>query len=171
VIEPPSLLTLFLQRESIAPLVCSSLVRRTVIERIGGWEEAFRTLYEDQVFYAKVCLKSPVIVTDECYCKYRKHPDSLCAMMKKTGQHNAARLTFLSWLNEYLLSQKIDNKELWEVLHRQLWPYHHPILDHLFRRARGRSRQMQGLIKRTAQRTLPDFVHRWLRPHWQNDAN
>jgi GT2 family glycosyltransferase len=54
--KPPALLTLFLRQESAVPVPSALLVKRNVIERVGGWEEAFRTLYEDQAFYAKVCL-------------------------------------------------------------------------------------------------------------------
>jgi glycosyltransferase involved in cell wall biosynthesis len=47
-------LHLFLQRKVLLPSTTSLLVRREVAERIGGFEESFRGLFEDQVFIAKV---------------------------------------------------------------------------------------------------------------------
>src|SRR6266496_5699717 len=47
-IHPPQFLTLFLEREGLSPCTCSMLIRRQAIERIGGFEERFRGLYEDQ---------------------------------------------------------------------------------------------------------------------------
>src|SRR5919197_1887453 len=56
-ITPPRLLLRFLRQPLFAPV--GILARRAVIERIGGYEEAFRGLYEDQAFYAKLCLEAP----------------------------------------------------------------------------------------------------------------
>ena len=37
------------------------IVRRTLARQVGGFEKAFRDLYEDQVFAAKVCVTAPVL--------------------------------------------------------------------------------------------------------------
>jgi glycosyltransferase involved in cell wall biosynthesis len=169
--QPPTLLTLFLQQESAAPLICALLVRRDAVERIGGWEEAFQTLYEDQVFYAKVCLEAPAFVEGECSCWYRKHPDSLCAAMKRMGQRRAARRTFLNWLEGYLSRQLVRDREVWAVLQRELWPDRHPILQRMSKRARYRIGQMGRLLKLCARRTLPVRIHQWLKVHWQRHAD
>lgn len=139
--KPPTLLTLFLRNEGASPCTCSVLVRREVIERIGGFEESFRGMYEDQAFCTKVYLKAPVFVADECWYRYRQHSDSSCAVAEKTGQYYFARLFFLNWLAGYLSEQGIKDTEVWQALQKELWPYRHPILYHLL----GQVRQMKEL--------------------------
>ena len=41
--------------------------------RVGGFEEAFPGLYDNQVFYAKVCLTEPVFASSQCTARYRQH--------------------------------------------------------------------------------------------------
>jgi glycosyltransferase involved in cell wall biosynthesis len=170
-IKPPTLLPLFLRQETMVPPPCTLLVQRDVIERIGGWEETFRTLYEDQVFYAKVCLEVPVLVDGEPYSKYRQHPDSLCAEMKETGQYPLARLTYLNWLEKYILQKQVRNEEVWKALRQELWPYRHPILQRISKHARDRINQVKMLLKVVARRILPVSVHQRLRTRWQRQAN
>ena len=49
------------------------LVRRIAIETVGGYEDSFPGMYEDQVFHAKLCLNFPVFVSSECWYFYRQH--------------------------------------------------------------------------------------------------
>jgi glycosyltransferase involved in cell wall biosynthesis len=166
-LKPPTLLTLFLRREATIPCNCSVLLRREVVERIGGFDEEFQGEYEDQAFYAKCCLEAPVFVVSRCWGKYRQHPKSTCAVAKKTGQHYATRLMFLTWLEEYLSRQEVKNIEVWQALQGRLWSYRHPILHRLSGRVEHFARQMKGLAKLIAQRTLPISIYCWLREQWQ----
>ena len=168
-VEPPTLLTLFLRGEAAVPSPCDIMVRREAIEGVGGFEEAFRSLYEDQVFYAKVCLKAPVFVSDQCWDKYRQHQESACAVAGKTGVNRSAHLTFLNWIEEYLSQQGVKNAEVWEALQKKLRPYRQPILHRLFGCGQHRVRQMQGLLRKIARRTLPAPVHQWLRAQWRGE--
>jgi hypothetical protein len=168
-VEPPMLLTLFLRGEAAVPSPCDIMVRREVIEGVGGFEEAFRSLYEDQAFYAKVCLKAPVFVSDQCWDRYRQHPDSACSVASRAGLNEAAWLTFLSWLEAYLSQQGVKNAEVWEALQKKLRPYRQPILYRLFVCGQHRIRQMQGLLRKIARWTLPAPVHQWLRAQWRGE--
>ncbi|HEX6386757.1 MAG TPA: glycosyltransferase [Anaerolineae bacterium] len=141
-IQPPLLLARFLQMESISPCTCSVLLRREVVERVNGFEESFRGLYEDQAFFAKLCLAAPILVTDECVARYRQHTNSGSSIARKTGQRRAARLTFLKWLERYLSRKGVEDGEVWQALRRELWPYQHPFLYRLRRRL-GQSRPGQ----------------------------
>ena len=132
-IKPPKLLNLFLGKQTIPPT--GFLVRHQLVKDVGGFEESFRSICEDQVFAAKVCLQAAVYVSSSCWYKYRQHPESSCYSAKRTGTYYPARQTFLNWLEEYSSKQKIPNTEFLAVLHKELWPYRHPILSHLSKRA------------------------------------
>ncbi|MFH7027936.1 MAG: glycosyltransferase family 2 protein [Heteroscytonema crispum UTEX LB 1556] len=130
-LHPPTLLTLFLKDPGILPCTCGLLARRQVIKDISGFQENFRGMYEDQVFLAKMCLKSPVFVESGCWDKYRQHPDSSSYVAIRAGEYhprksNPARRVFLTWLANYISEQRIKDAELWQALNKQLRPYRYP---------------------------------------------
>ena len=150
--KPPELLTLFLKDGGMVPCICALLIRSKIIKEIGGFEETISSLYEDQVFLAKICSKTLVFVDAGCWDKYRQHSDSSSAVAIKTGEYhplrqNPARLKFLTWLEKYLSEQGIEDARLGNVLQKKLWPYRHP---HLFRLVQGALyplRMMKRLVK------------------------
>jgi glycosyltransferase involved in cell wall biosynthesis len=118
-LQPPLVLTHFLANDMDSPCTCSILVRSAVANQVGGFEDVFRGLYEDQAFCAKVCLHFPVIASDQCWYRYRQHPDSACAVAERTGQARGARQRFLIWLHAYLKEHGADN-DVWLTLEREL---------------------------------------------------
>ena len=135
--KPPMLLSLLLRNEANAPATCSVLMRREVFAKTGGFEEAFRGLFEDRAFFAKVYFKIPVFVTSEYWDRYRQHPNSTCHVAQKTGKYNpfrpsALHLNFLNWMGEYLSQQEVKNSEVWQALQIGLLPYQAPILHYLY---------------------------------------
>ena len=167
-VEPPTLLTQFVQNERYLPCTGSVLLRRDIIERVGGFEEEFRDAYEDMVFYAKVYLKEPVFVAGECWDRYRQHPNNSFAISFKTGQFhpskpNPARKTYLNWLSEYLSKQGVNDTEVWQVLQKELWPYHHPTFYSLLACTQLLMKRTKRFLKRIARWTIPITVRRWLR--------
>jgi glycosyltransferase involved in cell wall biosynthesis len=160
-VKPPTMLAYFLKN---CPYSCSVLVRRKIAEDVGGFEEAFRGMYEDQVFFAKVFAKAPVFVSGECWDRYRRHPDSFMSVATRTGQFHPVNpsptsLTFLKWLEAYLLEQGIKDTKVWLALREMLLPYDHPILY----RVVGPIHWMRDSLNSTARRLLPVYVRRWLR--------
>ena len=147
-VKPPTLLPLFLLGKAAAPCPCSVIVRREIIEDIGGSEDAFRYICTDQVFFAKLCLKTSVFVSDGCWERYRQHPDSCYSIVKRTGQEKSTWLLYLNWLEKYLSDQGIKSSEVWRSLQQALWPYRHPILYRL-------SCRIRYLAQRVIRRTLP----------------
>jgi glycosyltransferase involved in cell wall biosynthesis len=136
VVQPPSLLLLFLQDEWAS--LCDLLIRREVVEAIGGYEASFRGMYEDQAFHSKLCLKSSVFVSSECWYWYRQHPEACTAAAHQIRRgHALARKTFLSWLEDYLYQCGCQHTKLWPVLQKELWPYHHPFLFRLSARVQS----------------------------------
>lgn len=165
-VQPPTLLIFFLQDKAAVP--SGILVRHKAIECIGGFEEAFCGEYEDQAFCAKICLTAPVFASSECWYRYRQHPNSCVSIGHKTGQTYSARRFFLNWLASYVSEQEIKDREVWQILQKELRPFRHPTLYRLSGSARPFGRQMKGLLKLIVRRTLPVPVRRWLRSQWQD---
>lgn len=166
-VKPPTLFTLFLQGKAATPGTCGVLVRREVIEDIGGFEESFRGVYEDQVFFAKIYLKAPVFVESGCWDKYRQHMDSSCAVAVRKGEYHPTQMTptylaYLKWLEEYLSKQGVKNTEIWQALQKAMWPLRHPFLYSLLVRIQNFVRQIKGLLKLIGRWILPVPIHRWL---------
>lgn len=174
-IEPPYLLTCALQQQTEPPAMCNVLVRRDVVEALGGFDEAFRDLYEDQALYAKIFLAERVYVTSGYWSRYRQHPASTCAVAMKEGTYHdemphPMRLYFLQWLEAYLREKEIDNGKIWRLLRRELWLYRHPVLHHWLRRVQMVCNKVKGglLLHGTAflfevgRRVLPVHLRQWL---------
>jgi glycosyltransferase involved in cell wall biosynthesis len=132
VIKPPRLLPLFLRDKAAVP--SGILVRRQIIEQLGGFEDSFRGEYEDQVFCAKICLRVPIFASGQCWYRYRQHPDSCVLTGQRTGETNFARLRFLNWLTKYLSEQRVRDRAVWRSLAFEFWRYRRPRAFRLLRR-------------------------------------
>jgi glycosyltransferase involved in cell wall biosynthesis len=79
------------------------LVRRDVFQAVGGFEERFRGMYEDQAFLSKVFLAHPVFISSRPWLKYRQHSASCCATSTASPRdYRLRRKAFLDWFSEYL---------------------------------------------------------------------
>ncbi len=116
-VKPPALFTICHPLgEAPSPIPTSLMVRRSLLETIGGFEDSFRGLYEDQAFLVKVYLHGTIFVSGDCLTKYRMHPDSCVFRAMRTGQSNRARKIFLNWLEGYLKTQQVQDEAIWRAL-------------------------------------------------------
>jgi glycosyltransferase involved in cell wall biosynthesis len=69
IVTPPRLLHPLLVY-GVMPTICSLIMRHEVINRLGGWEDEFSGIYEDQVFFTKLFLKGSIIITPSYLEKY-----------------------------------------------------------------------------------------------------
>lgn len=150
-ITPPKLLILMLRNEDATPCPSGILVRRSTNTEIAGFEDAFRSIFDDQVYYAKLNLEAPVYASDQCWGWYRQHPNQRCYVTAQAGQYHSARLEFLKWLQEYLSERGLKDGEVWAALRKELWPYRHPNLNRLLG-------QVKRLARAIARRTAPILV-------------
>ena len=146
-VEPPNLLLQLLENKCQTPTTCNALVRREVFQDIGQFEEAFRTMYEDQAFFSKVLLQAPVFVANECWAKYRQHPES-CSSQSETQQYYATRRPFLNWLGNYLSEQNVQNRQVWKALQWEKWQCDRPLLAYLLNRIQYRLSQIRSILQR-----------------------
>lgn len=149
-VKPPTLLTLFLQRENTVASTCSILMRREIVEELGGFEASFRDQFEDMVFYTKVFCQKSVYVAEECWDRYRQHSGNSWVIPFKTGefdlsQPNLAKEKFLNWMETYLAQQNAQVTPVWQALQTELYPYRYRIRYYL----RNRLKQLVWQIRET----------------------
>lgn len=120
VIEPPGLLVKFLRGDAAVPCPTSTMVRKEILNRVGGFHEGFRRVYTDQVFFARVCLETPVLVSGECWDRYRQWRDASCSSAERTGEMQLAREAYLRWLSGHLSERGIAHRNLNRALKEQL---------------------------------------------------
>jgi glycosyltransferase involved in cell wall biosynthesis len=144
--EPPSLLlSLYPFGKGIAPCPSSCIARREVIEALGGFEEQFRTMYEDQAFLTKAYLTTPVWISNRCWDLYRRHPDAI-TLQTGEAEYHAFRRSFLRWFEACLETQGITDPRVHAALQRAWWPYLHPHL--------ARARHHVGVARAKIRRRL-----------------
>ncbi len=150
---PPRMIPLFLAHKSETPGTCSVLIRSHLVKNVGGFENSFRRLFEDQAFFYKICLKVPVYVESGCWDRYRQHSDSTCHIAAAQGYYNPmgepspAYLEFLKWLKEYLKITNIKDPAIWKALEKEFWPFQHPKLYRFIKRLENSQRLVKKSIK------------------------
>jgi glycosyltransferase involved in cell wall biosynthesis len=102
-----------------APTTTTSLVRSEAAARVGGFEEGFRDMHEDQAFFAKLCLLGPVIASSSCWYRWRQHRDSCCAVSLDDGAWPWQRRRFFDWLAFVLRGARVEDRELWTALEEE----------------------------------------------------
>jgi hypothetical protein len=147
-LPPPELLLRFLREETRSPGICSVLVRRPVATEVGGFEVRFRGMYEDQVFFAKVCLTTPVLITNDVVARYRQPPASCYGRARAEGAAPAAELAYLEWLAREVFGRySRDRGVSWDALRRILQRYRWPRLRRLGARVRRMSATMRAAAR------------------------
>lgn len=101
--SPPVLLHVLLENRAQTPTTCNAIMRRHVLERVGGFENQFRGMFEDQALFAKVLLASSAYVSSRAWALYRQHGSSHSAQIAKKGHERRTYLRLLAWFGLYVL--------------------------------------------------------------------
>lgn len=114
---PGSLLPLLIQNKAQTPMVSNAIMRRTLTERVEGFDARFRGMFEDQVFFAKAHLVSHCYVDDRCWLFYRQHGASCTAQSAGRVRDLVARHQFLRWLSGYIRGQRAGSPKVrWAII-------------------------------------------------------
>jgi glycosyltransferase involved in cell wall biosynthesis len=111
---PEAALTLYPLGPRDGPAV-DLLVRRSVFEAVGGFEESFRGLYEDQSFKIKVFLRYPIYISSHVWLRYRQHDASACAQVSPRD-YLRLRGIFLDWVKDEV--ERLDDPRVSRALRR-----------------------------------------------------
>ena len=169
VVEPPNLLTLFLNDEEFIP--SGGLIKRAALldsqqDTKGCYEEAFRGGYSDAVAFVKLCLRFPVFVSSHSGYKYRQHPHSSTAVSLLNGEELAEEIVYLNWVNAYLSTQPNLSPAVEQALSRALrwalWRDRHPRLLRLYRHGQQLVQQIENGFIVFGRKSLPKPLRHWL---------
>jgi glycosyltransferase involved in cell wall biosynthesis len=165
-IYPPRLIPLFLRGRVAVPCTCSILVRRKVIEEVNGFDETCQEInnfYEDQAFYTKICLVTPVVAVKICWDKYRQRSTASVEDLERfINQENHARKYFLRWLEGYLIQCGINQMEISEAIRKELWLIQFPSWLANKKKAQIQIRWVKKRILRLVEVILPKSISRRL---------
>ncbi|MDT7041524.1 glycosyltransferase family 2 protein [Candidatus Nitronereus thalassa] len=163
IIPSPQLLPLYLHHNGAAvPPPSGILVDRGILQQVGGFEESFRSIYDDQVLYAKLGLHVTAFVSGKCWFRYRQHDKQRCSLTVQSGEHHAVRREYLLWLERYLKRCNVLDKEVWVVFHQEFQRYQYWHIKLVRRRTIQLKNVIIGIGKDLAQRVLPSPVYHWL---------
>ena len=101
----PALFPVLVRNRAQTPTTLGAMFRRSLVERIGGFVESFRGMFEDQVFFAKTHLAAATYVDSRTWAHYRQHEQSCSARSAGAASELAARKAVLDWLDAYTREQ------------------------------------------------------------------
>lgn len=138
ILSPPdTLLAIYPLGSTHAPCPSDVMVRCALARAVGGFEDAFTGMFEDQVFFAKLYLTVPVLFSREVWLEYRQHPGSSMVETFRSGSYAAARRRFLDWLASYLADGS-GSAPIRAAIARARRDLERPLLTRLRRRLIGR---------------------------------
>lgn len=157
-VAPPELLILALESKAITPNPSNIMVRRDIVLKIGGFEDVFRGMHDDQAFLAKLFINTQAYISERCWDFYRKHKDSLSTEAIRRGEKVSAELFYLSWLDGYMCERGINNIRLWSALRRRKWRFRHPTLYKIVNYRYRISRAIRNYLNTIARYVVPQSV-------------
>ena len=118
VVRPPEALHVMLANRSQTPTTCNALMRRKVLQQLGGSEISFSGMFEDQVLFSKLLISQTAYISSRIWAKYRQHPDSHSARASAFSIA-LARRRFLLWLERYARAVGLYSAKLGKSLREE----------------------------------------------------
>ncbi len=157
--KPPTLLTLTLESETITGSMSSIMIRSDIVAAVGGFEDSFTGMHEDQAFLGKIYANYSVYISDACWDMYRQHPDSLCNIATKEKQDRSTELFYLNWLENYVQKNGVEDPELIKALLYRKWKFKHATLSTIKDSYYNTLGNFKYLFKQTAKKRLPESLN------------
>jgi glycosyltransferase involved in cell wall biosynthesis len=119
--KPPIGLMITMGVPYLALGICNVTVRRAIAREVGGFENQFTALFEDQAFTSKVLARFPVYMLQGYLARYRHHAGSWTRRVKESGAvhgkvPHADTTRFLEWLQEHLRASAIVDPLLLQLI-------------------------------------------------------
>jgi len=147
--DPPQLmLDLYPLGRGTSPCTCAFLIKRDVLTKFNGFEEAFKGMYEDQVFFSKILMEERVFVSSSCNNRYRIRPDSMMRESYKNKAYHQIRKQYLLWFKGYLRQRKIKHHRINKLMRIALLPYRYPLLHKFLHSVPTKGLKLKQLVKR-----------------------
>lgn len=115
--------------EGGAPSPSEVLLRSDAVRSVGGCEDAFRDMYEDQVLFTKLMLAFPTCFSDRHWLLYRVRDDGCTAAVRAARQYLPRRRQYFEWLHGYLeRNSKLAPPGLARTVRAEIGWLRHPLL-------------------------------------------
>lgn len=160
VLEPPFVLQRMLDTYGRSvPAICAIVAKLEAVRAAGGFDDSFRTLYEDQVFFSRLFLDYRSMAIDAIFDLYRQHLESACYAEGSGSGDAKVRPVFLAWLRDHLDGRGVTDAKLRASLARNVWRVEHPRLTRLI--------QLPAALPYRFYNKLPTWLrHRLARPFY-----
>ena len=84
--DPPALFELLLENKAQTPTTCGALMRSSLFAKLGGFEDSFRLMFEDQTFFAKALAFAPTYLSSRTWAKIPPASGQLFGCIRNGGQ-------------------------------------------------------------------------------------
>ncbi len=157
-LEPPLGLLRILRVPFLVAGICNVTVRTEVARAVGGFVDAFPSLYEDQAFVARVTLRHPVYLLQAYLARYRYHAASATRAVAEAGAAGALEAddyarAYYDWLIALLEAHDGPDRDRTHEL-VELARSRRARLEPTLRRRLTRG--LSGSARATLRRILPD---------------
>ena len=152
-IEGQAFLSHVLRHDTPPPRVGSMLVRRDLLQAVGGYETALPGAYAELALVAKLCLRTSLLASGECWDRCRRHDHSRVSTAEATANGPSVQRKFLEWLDAYIRAHGIQAPRVHGAVRSEL--------------KRVESAPPTGRrVWQVAKSLTPVSTRRWLRAHW-----
>lgn len=142
--RPPSMLGNLIENRFQSPTTCNAMIGKTAFERVGGFEERFRSMYEDQVFFAKLFLEFPTYVSKEYWARYRQHDGNTGNRFSQKTYYRERR-QFIEFVYRYIRPHwSLLDQRARALIRRDRWRCRHPFLADWTLRLRARLKKLSS---------------------------
>ncbi|WP_246525078.1 glycosyltransferase family 2 protein [Sphingobium phenoxybenzoativorans] len=84
------------------PTTCNAMIRRDALIGVGGFDDRFRGMFEDQLVFAKLMALHTIHVSGSHWADYRQHEGSATVLEHDFCANHSAHLRYLRALDVYL---------------------------------------------------------------------